>query len=87
MAVLSKMEEPFERLLNELQLSPTLIIADAVVPWAADVASRRNIPLAVLWPMSASVFSVFYHFDLLVQHGHFPVNLSGNELQICLHVL
>ncbi|CAI9770644.1 unnamed protein product [Fraxinus pennsylvanica] len=77
MAVGSKMEEPFERLLDELQLSPTLIIADAVVPWAADVASRRNIPLAVLWPMSASVFSMVYHFDLLVQHGHFPVNVSG----------
>ncbi|CAI9770646.1 unnamed protein product [Fraxinus pennsylvanica] len=78
MAVWNKMEEPFERLLDELQLAPTLIIADVSVPWAADVATRRNIPLAALWPMSALLFSVIYHFDLIVEHGHFPVNLSVN---------
>ncbi|KAL2488182.1 UDP-glycosyltransferase 87A1 [Forsythia ovata] len=78
MAVWSKMEEPFERLLDELQLSPTLVIADSFIPWVADMACRRNIPFASLWPMSATVFSVFYHFDLLVQHGHYPVNLSVN---------
>ncbi|KAK4440476.1 UDP-glycosyltransferase 87A2 [Sesamum alatum] len=79
MAVLTKMEEPFDRLLDELPLPPPVfIIADGFLPWAAEVAGRRNIPLAYLWPMSASVYTVFYHFDLLVQNGHFPVDLSVN---------
>ncbi|KAL0436163.1 UNVERIFIED_CONTAM: UDP-glycosyltransferase 87A2 [Sesamum radiatum] len=79
MAVLTKMEEPFDRLLDELRLPPPVfIIADGFLPWAAEVAGRRNIPLAYMWPMSASVYTVFYHVDLLVQNGHFPVDLSVN---------
>ncbi|KAL0417469.1 UNVERIFIED_CONTAM: UDP-glycosyltransferase 87A2 [Sesamum radiatum] len=78
-AVLTKMEKPFERLLEELCLPPpTVIIADAFLPWAAEVAGRRKIPLASLWTMSASVYTVFYHLDLLVQNGHFPIDLSVN---------
>ncbi|KAL2488193.1 UDP-glycosyltransferase 87A2 [Forsythia ovata] len=82
MAVWSKMEEPFERLLDELQLSPTLVIADSFIPWVADMACTRNIPFASLWTMSASVFSVIYHVDLVVQHGHYPADLSvkGDEI-------
>ncbi|KAL3850408.1 hypothetical protein ACJIZ3_012290 [Penstemon smallii] len=78
MAVMSKMEEPFDRLLGELELKPAVIIAGAFLHWAANVANRRNIPLAYMWTMSASVYTIFYHFDLLVQNGHFPVNLSVN---------
>ncbi|KAK4492197.1 hypothetical protein RD792_002996 [Penstemon davidsonii] len=76
MAVMSKMEEPFDRLLGDLELKPAVIIAGAFLHWAANVANRRNIPLAYMWTMSASVYTIFYHFDLLVQNGHFPVNLS-----------
>ncbi|KAH6784924.1 hypothetical protein C2S52_009883 [Perilla frutescens var. hirtella] len=78
-AVMTKMKEPFERLLDDGELPPpALIIADAFLPWAGDVAGGRNIPVAFLWTMSASVYTVFYHFDLLVQNGHFPVDLSVN---------
>ncbi|KAL3850410.1 hypothetical protein ACJIZ3_012292 [Penstemon smallii] len=82
-AAMTKMEEPFERLLDELQLPPpALIMTDAFLAWAADVAGRRDIPLAFLWTMSASVYTVFYHFDLLVQNGHFPIDMSvhGNDI-------
>ncbi|KAL0417468.1 UNVERIFIED_CONTAM: UDP-glycosyltransferase 87A2 [Sesamum radiatum] len=79
MAAMTKMEEPFDLLLDELRLPPPVfIIADGFLPWAAEVAGRRNIPLAYLWPMSASVYTVFHHVDLLVQNGHFPVDLSVN---------
>ncbi|KAK6141868.1 hypothetical protein DH2020_024392 [Rehmannia glutinosa] len=78
-AVMTKMEEPFERLLDEPWLQPPdFIISDGVMPWAAEVAGRRNIPLAYLWVMSASVYALFYHFDLLVQKGHFPFDISAN---------
>ncbi|KAG8387293.1 hypothetical protein BUALT_Bualt02G0006300 [Buddleja alternifolia] len=64
--VKTKMEEPVERLVDQLRLpAPAVIVADAFLAWAADLAARRNIPLASVWPMSASVFTVLYHFDLL----------------------
>ncbi|KAL8485217.1 hypothetical protein ACS0TY_027496 [Phlomoides rotata] len=79
MASLTKLEEPFERLLDGGGLRPPdFIIADALMPWVGEVAGRRNTPVAHLWSMSASVYTVFYHFDLLVQNGHFPVDLSVN---------
>ncbi|KAK6163691.1 hypothetical protein DH2020_000555 [Rehmannia glutinosa] len=54
-AVMTKMEEPFERLLDEQRLpAPAVIISDAFLSWVAEVAGRRNIPLAYLWTMSAS---------------------------------
>ncbi|XP_075519598.1 UDP-glycosyltransferase 87A1-like [Primulina tabacum] len=77
MAVLTNMGDPFDQLLELLRLRPALIIADAFLPWAADVAGRRNIPVAYLWTMSASVYTLFHHFDLLVQNGHFPLHLSS----------
>lgn len=76
-AVLTKMEAPFEQLLDRLDPPVTAIIADTYLMWAVAVGNRRNIPVASLWTMSPSVFSVLYHFDLLVQNGHFPVDLSG----------
>ncbi|XP_059429334.1 UDP-glycosyltransferase 87A2-like [Corylus avellana] len=70
-AVSTKMEAPFEDLLDRLELPVTAILADTYVFWAIGVGNRRNIPVASLWPMSATVFSVLHHFELLVQHGHF----------------
>jgi hypothetical protein len=78
-AVFTKMETPFEELLDSFHqpLRPTLIVTDAFLFWAIGVGNRRNIPVASFFPMSSTVFSVFYHLDLLAQHGHFPVDLSG----------
>ncbi|MBA0774590.1 hypothetical protein Gotri_009791 [Gossypium trilobum] len=80
-AVLTKMEAPFEELLDRLELPVAAIIADTYVAWTVRVGQRRNIPVASLWTMSASVFSIFHHFNLLVQNHHFPADLSeqGND--------
>ncbi|KAL2317441.1 hypothetical protein Fmac_031317 [Flemingia macrophylla] len=75
-AVMTKMEAPFERLLNQLQPPPTVIIYDTFMFWVVRVANRSNIPVASFWPMSASVFAVFKHYRLLHQNGHYPVNVS-----------
>ncbi|KAJ0084238.1 hypothetical protein Patl1_31020 [Pistacia atlantica] len=55
-SVFTKMEAPFEKLLDEVEFETpgTAIIADSYMPWAVDVGNRRNIPVASLWPMSAS---------------------------------
>ncbi|XP_057809079.1 UDP-glycosyltransferase 87A2-like [Salvia miltiorrhiza] len=78
-AVLTKMQTPFEQLLDGGSLPPPdFIIGDAFMSWIHEVAGKRNIPSAHLWTMSAAVYTVFYHFDLLVQNGHYPVDLSAN---------
>lgn len=81
-AVSTKLEAPFERVLDQLGAPVSVILADTYVVWAVGVGNRRNIPVASLWPMPATVFSVFYHFDLLPQNGHFPIEVSerGEEL-------
>lgn len=80
-AVYTKMEAPFELLLDRLELPAHVILADTFLSWAVTVGNRRNIPVASFWPMSPSVFSIFYHFDLLLSNGHFPVDISerGDE--------
>ncbi|GMP90367.1 hypothetical protein CsSME_00041534 [Camellia sinensis var. sinensis] len=78
-ATMTKMEEPFERILDRLETPATIIVADGLLSWAVEVGNRRNIPVASLWPIPASMYSLIYHFDLLVQNGHFPVDLSGSQ--------
>ncbi|KAI3844654.1 hypothetical protein MKX03_026756 [Papaver bracteatum] len=83
-SVFTNVEAPVEQLMDKLELeSPVMaIIADTYLALAVNVGNRRNIPVVSLWTMSPSVFSVFYHFDLFVQNGHFPVDLSerGDEM-------
>ncbi|XP_059430670.1 UDP-glycosyltransferase 87A1-like [Corylus avellana] len=76
-AVITKMEAPIERLLNILEPLPTVIVADTWLFWAVGIGKRRNIPVAMYWPMSASMFTVIQHFHLFAQNGHFPVDISA----------
>ncbi|XP_065847246.1 UDP-glycosyltransferase 87A1-like [Euphorbia lathyris] len=73
------MESPFEVVLDRIfseGFGVNVIIADSYLDWVVRVGNRRNIPVASLWTMSASVFSIFHHFDLLRRNGHFPIQLS-----------
>ncbi|GLU07687.1 hypothetical protein SLE2022_246350 [Rubroshorea leprosula] len=81
-AVSTKMEAPFEQFLDRLQLPVTAILTDTYMGWVVRVGNRRNIPVGSLWTTSASVLSVFHHFDLLVKNQHFPADLSerGDEI-------
>ncbi|KFK43861.1 hypothetical protein AALP_AA1G183400 [Arabis alpina] len=81
-AVYTKLEEPFEKLLDKLNAPPpAVIIADTYIVWAVRVGVRRNIPVASLWTMSATILSLFIHSDLLASHGHFPAQgLKEDEL-------
>lgn len=80
-ATATKLQDPFVRLLDRLDPPPTAIIYDTYLSWVVGVGNRRNIPVASLFTMSASVFTVFFHFDLLAQHDHFPLDVSerGHE--------
>ncbi|PQM41086.1 UDP-glycosyltransferase 87A1 [Prunus yedoensis var. nudiflora] len=73
-AVDTKLEAPVEQLLDRLEQPVSAIVADPFVVWATRVASGRNIPVASLWPMSASVFSALLHIETLEQKGYLPLN-------------
>jgi hypothetical protein len=62
-AVYTKMTEPFEELLDRLELAPQAIIADTFLPWAVEVGNRRGIPVCSFMTMSATFFSVLLHFE------------------------
>ncbi|XP_010414299.1 PREDICTED: UDP-glycosyltransferase 87A1-like [Camelina sativa] len=80
-AVLTKLEKPFERLLDRLSSPPpNAIIADTYIIWAVRVGAKRNIPVASFWTTSATILSLFIHSDLLATHGHFPVEPSESKL-------
>ncbi|KAK2640739.1 hypothetical protein Ddye_022502 [Dipteronia dyeriana] len=81
-AVSTKTEAPFEVFLDHLEYPTIAIVADTYLVWVPGFGNRRNIPVASLWIMSASVFSIFHHFNLLEKNGHFPVELSerGHEI-------
>ncbi|KAK9727313.1 hypothetical protein RND81_05G273200 [Saponaria officinalis] len=82
-STLTKLEQPFDLLLDHLTSPPPpAIIYDTHMYWVVAVGDRRHIPVVSFFPMSASVFTVLYHFDLLRQHGHFPLDVAvrGNEV-------
>ncbi|XP_074267545.1 UDP-glycosyltransferase 87A2-like [Silene latifolia] len=81
-AVLINLEDPFDQLLDQLHPPASFIIYDSFLAWAVSVGSRRNIPVAAFFTISASFATVFVHFDLLVKHGHFSLDVSerGNEV-------
>ncbi|KAK6234574.1 UDP-glucuronosyl/UDP-glucosyltransferase - like 10 [Theobroma cacao] len=84
--VLRKMEAPVEQLIDRLEPPVTTIVYDAYLTFAVRVGNRRKIPLASFWTMPALVYSVFHHFDLLVQNRHFPINLleQGEQRVDCI---
>ncbi|XP_038902528.1 UDP-glycosyltransferase 87A1-like [Benincasa hispida] len=81
-SIQTHMEAPVETLLRRLDPPPTAILADTFLTWAVQLGKCLNVPVASLWPMSATVFSILYHFDLLEENGHFPADLSerGEEI-------
>ncbi|KAL4610062.1 hypothetical protein ACB092_08G025100 [Castanea dentata] len=85
-AVGTKMGAPVEDVLDLLQPPVTAIVIDPFLVWAVGLGNQRNIPVASLWTMSPSVFSVFHHFELLLQNGQFLLDFSerGDELVECI---
>lgn len=76
-ATFTKMEGPVEELIDKLTRKPNVIVYDTYLSWVVGLGNRRNIPVASFYTMSATVFSIFSHMDLLAQNGHLRANLSG----------
>ena len=76
-ATMTKLEAPFERFLDRLELPVTIIMADTCLFWAVGVGNRRNIPVASFWPSSPTMLTIIKHFDLFVQNGHVLADILG----------
>ncbi|GAV58676.1 hypothetical protein CFOL_v3_02209, partial [Cephalotus follicularis] len=57
-AVSTKLEAPFERLLDRLEPPANVIVADTFLVWGVGVGNRRNVLVSSFFPMSATMFSV-----------------------------
>ncbi|KAK8935384.1 UDP-glycosyltransferase 87A1 [Platanthera zijinensis] len=68
--VYTKLESPFEQLLNGLEVPATAIVADTFLPLAVGVGKRRGIPVCSFITMLATMYSSLLFFDCLpVQAG------------------
>ncbi|KAG5567052.1 hypothetical protein RHGRI_002578 [Rhododendron griersonianum] len=77
-AVMTKMEEPFEHLLDRLELpKPSVMIYDTYLTWPVGVGNRRDIPVASFWTQTVSVFSIHIY---PVSSCLNDISQRGNEL-------
>ncbi|CAL5189709.1 unnamed protein product [Lathyrus oleraceus] len=80
-AVMTKMEEPFERLLDQLVPPVDVIVGDVELRWPVAVANRRNIPVAAFWTMSASFYSMLHHLDVFSRDRHLTIGTLGEKTE------
>lgn len=67
------MAQPVEALLDRLEPPVQMILADTLLAWAVEIGNRRNLPVASFWTMSASVFSLLFHYDHIMDNlAHLP---------------
>ena len=67
-AVLTKMAQPVEQLLDRFDPPVQLIVADTFLSWAVEVGDRRNVPVASFWPASAYMLCLFVHYELILDN-------------------
>ncbi|CAI8585902.1 unnamed protein product [Vicia faba] len=80
-AVMTKMEEPFERLLDQLVSPVDVIVGDVELRWPVAVANRRNILVAAFWTMSASFYSMLHHLDVFSRDQHLTIGTLGEKTE------
>lgn len=76
-AAVTNMEAPFDNLLRRLQPPATAVIVDVELRFPVAVASRRNIPVALLWTMSASFYLMLHQLGSVALNRPLKVNLLG----------
>lgn len=83
---MTKMETPFDQLLDRLNPPVTTIVADVEVLWGTSVGNRRNIPVALFWTMSASFFSMLHLFNLFAENKkHLTLDYLVGKYNVLWH--
>ncbi|XP_061359943.1 UDP-glycosyltransferase 87A1-like [Gastrolobium bilobum] len=78
-AAITNIEAPFDNLLDQLQPPVTAIIGDVELQFPVAVARRRNIPVALLWTMSASFYYMLHQLESLARNRGFKVHLLDDD--------
>ncbi|KAF7046673.1 hypothetical protein CFC21_055690 [Triticum aestivum] len=62
-----------EDLLRRVVVDPasTCLVADTFFVWPATLARKLGVPYVSFWTEPALIFNLYYHMDLLAEHGHF----------------
>ncbi|PAN47143.1 hypothetical protein PAHAL_9G236500 [Panicum hallii] len=62
-----------EELLRRVVADPaaTCLVVDTFFVWPATLARRLGVPYVSFWTEPALIFNLYYHMDLLAEHGHF----------------
>jgi hypothetical protein len=62
-----------EELLRRVVVDPpsTCLVVDTFFVWPATLARKLGVPYVSFWTEPALIFSLYYHMDLLTEHGHF----------------
>ncbi|KAF7816161.1 UDP-glycosyltransferase 87A1-like [Senna tora] len=81
-AAVTKTRAPFEQLLDQLEPPVTAIVADVELGWPTAVANRRNIPVALLWTMSASFYCTIHHLNILSSNRRLAVHLFDEHTEL-----
>ncbi|GAA0149833.1 hypothetical protein Leryth_009697 [Lithospermum erythrorhizon] len=64
--------------------SETFLIADTFQSWPGTVSRKYNLVYVSLWTQPASIFTLYYHLDLLKEHGHVPFRGDHDEIISCI---
>ncbi|XP_073135671.1 UDP-glycosyltransferase 86A1-like [Henckelia pumila] len=57
------------------------LVADTFSVWAPEIAEKYGMVCVSLWTEPATVFSLGYHWELLIKNGHVPVNGRREEVK------
>ncbi|KAD3336496.1 hypothetical protein R6Q59_028641 [Mikania micrantha] len=85
-ATKTKMEDPVEQLLRQMDVPVSIVIYDTYLTWVLNIGNRMNIPVASFFTMSATVFSLSYYYHLLVENCHVGDSFSGNTAEIVNYI-
>ncbi|KAJ9543565.1 hypothetical protein OSB04_023272 [Centaurea solstitialis] len=78
-SVHTNLEDPIEKLLRRMEIPATVIVYDTYLMWIIDLGKRLDVPVASFFTMSATVFSMCYHHDLLLRNGHTGDDYSSEK--------
>ncbi|CAK7330429.1 unnamed protein product [Dovyalis caffra] len=82
--LMTKMEAPFEQLLNQLGQPLTLIMAYTFLPWPVRVGNRKNISVASFWPMSAATVGPAILFSKFEDSSYTRITHGGIDYLRCV---
>jgi len=75
-----------EELLRRVVKDPatTCLVVDTFFVWPATLARKLGVPYVSFWTEPALIFNLYYHMDLLAEHGHFKCKGTARPAAIII---